>query len=80
MTINEKVSVETTCDEKTKALTPTKIVWRNRDYPVEKIGMHHTLRRGRELIHVFSLIANGNFFQLEFGTEGLVWVLTQMDS
>ena len=80
MKINEKIVVETSGDKNTKALVPRRIIWKNHGYLVEKIGLHHAFWRGRERIHVFSLVAGGIFFRLELNTEDLIWFLDEIEN
>ncbi len=57
---------------------PKIFVWRRRKYWVKQIGLHHTYRQGRKLMHVYSLIANNLFFRLELDSESLDWKLTEI--
>ncbi|MDP2874470.1 MAG: hypothetical protein Q8N84_04235 [bacterium] len=75
--IGEKVEVACQSLPPTGRLTPTKLRWRGREYPVEKIGLHFPLRQGKTLHHIFSIVAGGNFFKLDFDTESLVWTLEE---
>ena len=78
MRLREKVIVKTTVDSRSKQLIPERIFWRGKNYSVKKIGLHHSFRRGRELIHVFSVLAEGSFFRLELESETLQWSLVEV--
>jgi hypothetical protein len=67
------VSVSFVFDSKLKKVYPKWIIWNNRLYSIEKIGFHHTYRRGRTLFHVFSVVTKTLFFKLIFDTETLFW-------
>jgi hypothetical protein len=52
-------------------LTVQKICQNGREYEIKKLGYHHSYRRGRTLIHVFSVVSDTMFFRLELDTESL---------
>lgn len=70
-TINETVSVVLW----NKA--PYSFSWNGRKYRVRTVGMHHTIREGRRLFHIFSVSDGDNFFKLIFDTETLGWKLLE---
>ncbi len=72
--INEQVSVNL------RDSLPTEFLWHQRNYSIENVGLHHTVREGRTLIHVFSVTSGGTFFRLQFNTETLLWQLTHVQS
>lgn len=57
---------------------PKVFVWQNKKYWVKQIGLHHTYRQGRKLVHVYSLTANNLFFRLELDSESLIWKLVEV--
>ena len=67
--VDERVSVNLLNSQ------PTGFVWRNRRYAVTQVGLHHTLRQGRTLMHVFSVTDGSTCFTLQFDTESLKWKL-----
>jgi len=72
--INEKISVNLFNTE------PTGFFWRGRSYNITQIGLHHTFREGRNLIHVFSATDGNTFFKLQLDTETLQWRLLHVQS
>jgi len=76
--INEPVSVSLAYDSKQKKVYPKCIVWKDRLYPVLKVGLHHTFYEGRTLHHVFSVISKTLFFRLVLNTENLHWRLEEI--
>lgn len=70
--INESVSVNLT------NAIPTSLCWNRREYTITKIGLHHTIREGRTLFHIFSVTDGTTFFKLKFGTETLGWKLLEV--
>lgn len=76
--IREDVSVITVFDHENGVVMPAKITWRARDYNIEKVGLHHTYRKGRTLIHVFSCTDGNTFFRLEHDTDNLRWMLMEV--
>ena len=76
--ISEPVSVNLVYDSKVKKSVPRCLVWQGRLYPVTKVGLHHTYRRGRTLFHVFSVASPTLFFRLILDTETLHWKLEEI--
>ena len=76
--LNEPVSVVFTSDGLTRRLFPQIIVWKQRSYPVQKIGLHHTYKDGLTLFHVFSVATSTLFFRLVLNSDTLFWKLTQI--
>jgi len=70
--INESVSVNLLNN------TPTSFVWRNINYQITKIGLHHNYFEGKTLIHVFSCLSDTLFIELKFNTKNLLWNLTKI--
>lgn len=76
--ISEPISVNLVYDSKVKKSIPHSLVWQGRLYPVTKVGLHHTYRRGRTLFHVFSVASPTLFFRLILDTETLHWKLEEI--
>ena len=76
--ISEAVSVSLAYDSKRAKVYPKWVVWNNRLYPVVKVGLHHTFRRGRTLYHVFSVVSKTLFFRLVLDTETLHWKVEEV--
>jgi hypothetical protein len=72
------VSVVSKFDHRLRKSFPVKITWEGRDYPILKIGLHHTYRDGRTLHHVFSVAGTGLYFKLVLNTENLRWTLLEV--
>ena len=70
--INEKVSVNLL------NARPTLLSWHGRQYRLTQIGLHHTTREGRVLVHIFSTTDGTTFFKLAFDTETLYWRLLEV--
>lgn len=78
-TINEPVAVDLVSRTMGEAF-PYVVSWRKRRYMVTKIGLHHTTRQGRTLMHIYSVMAGGCFFKLRFDTETLRWELVEIEA
>lgn len=76
--INSEVSVKLTYNLKEKKVYPEEVIWNQRVYPIIKLGLHHTYRKGRTLYHVFSVISETLFFKLILNTDTLHWHLEQI--
>ncbi|KKU04075.1 MAG: hypothetical protein UX88_C0003G0011 [Candidatus Woesebacteria bacterium GW2011_GWC2_47_16] len=72
------ISVGITFDHTKRKVIPKWILWEERLYAVERIGLHHTYKEGRTLFHVFSVAAKALFFRLVLNTETLSWRLEEI--
>jgi hypothetical protein len=75
--IDEEVSVVMYYSARQRAAAPHLISWQNREYPVGKIGYHHTVREGQTLHHIFELVDKAGvlWFRLNLNTSNLHWTL-----
>lgn len=78
--IDEQVSVNFLNNSPGHTATPTAIYWRGRQYVITKTGLHHTVRVGRTLFHIFSVTDGANFFRLQLNTETLRWTLMEIET
>ena len=76
--INNPVSVMMDFNHHQQKLRPVQLQWNNRDWRVEKVGLHHQYYSGRKLIHIFSVTSGGMFFKLELDTQNLFWKLLEV--
>ena len=74
-TINEQVAVLVTFHTDTQKVRPLKMRWKNRAYVFNEVNYHFKYKRGTSLIHVFSVNDGANYFELEYDSEGLIWML-----
>jgi len=58
--------------------TPLSMVWKNRDYKITKIGLHHNYYEGKTLVHIFSCLSDDLFLKLKFNTKNLQWNLMEI--
>lgn len=77
-TIKEKVSVVMVYDRQTSQIMPVRLKWQGKEYRLAKLGLHHTVRVGRTLHHIFSVTDGTTFFRLNLDTENLQWTLEQI--
>lgn len=70
-TISEHVSV--VFDE-----SPKIVVWKNRQYEIKKVGLHHKYTKGKILYHVFSVVTDTSFLRLVLNTNNLLWKLEEI--
>ena len=77
-TMREKVSVNLIFDSTTGQVMPKHVGWQSRLHTITQVGLHHTYRSGRALIHVFAVTDGWMFFRLELNTETLHWLLTEV--
>lgn len=77
--INEFVSVDLLSNHLRQVVMPWVISWRGRRYRVSQVGLHHTFREGRTLIHIFTVTDGSVSFRLRFDTETLYWKLLEID-
>lgn len=77
--INESVSVNLLFNHIKRSVMPTSLFWRGRRYTITKVGLHHMMREGRTLYHMFSVTDDTTFFHLRFDTDTLTWKLIEVD-
>lgn len=78
--INEQVSVNLLSNHLKRSTAPTSLYWRGRRYTITKVGLHHTTREGRTLVHIFSVTDGAAFFNLRLDTDTLQWKLIELES
>jgi hypothetical protein len=76
--IDESVSVDLLSNHLSGKVFPWVISWRGRKYRITKVGLHHMIREGRVLIHIFSVTDGTTYFKLSFHTESLQWKLLEI--
>ncbi len=79
-TIDESVSVDLLSNHIKGHAYPWVIHWRGNRYVITKVGLHHTLRDGRTLLHMFSVTDGNTYFKLQFNTETLAWRLLEIEA
>ena len=75
--IDEQISVALLFNHLKRLVTPSVIYWHGRRYTITKVGLHHTVREGRVLFHIFSVTDGTTFFKLQMDTETLGWRLLE---
>jgi hypothetical protein len=76
--INESVSVALWSNRTANKVLPYSLYWHGRRYLITDVGLHHTVREGRVLYHIFSVTDGTTFFKLKFDTETLGWKLLEV--
>lgn len=71
MTIDESVTVGMVDG------LPKYMVWKGRNYTINKIGLHHHFTKGKTLYHVFSVTSGSVFLRLKLNTDNLLWKLEE---
>ncbi len=78
--VNESISVALWSNHTTNKIMPYSIYWHGRRYQIKDVGLHHIVREGRTLFHMFSVTDGTTFFRLQFNTETLLWKLLEVDN
>jgi hypothetical protein len=76
--ISAPVSVQLVFDHRLRTVAPRQIFWDGKVIRVAKVGMHHTIREGRTLFHIFSVTSQDLFFRLKLDTDTLFWTLEEI--
>jgi len=76
--ISTPVSVNLVFNHRNRLVMPKEIIWEGRNYPILRVGLHHSYRAGRTLFHVFSVASKNLFFRLVLDTETLHWRLEEI--
>jgi len=74
------ISVSLVFDSKNKTVLPRQLIWNNRLYKIEKVGLHHTFKKGSTLYHVFSVISGTLYFRLTLNTANLNWQMEEIEN
>lgn len=77
--IHEPISVLTLYHYPTHTVIPKKIQWKGRTYLIDKLGHHHTVKKGEKLVHIFSVCTRTLALRLSFDTETLEWILEEIE-
>lgn len=77
--INESVSVNLLFNHLKRSVMPTSLFWRGRRYTITNIGLHHAVREGRVLYHLYSVTDGTTAFKLQLDTEVLSWKLLEIE-
>jgi len=76
--ISAPVSVQLVYDHRLRTVAPRQIFWDGKAIRVSTVGMHHTIREGRTLFHIFSVTSQDLFFRLKLDTDNLFWTLEEI--
>jgi hypothetical protein len=76
--ISTPVTVTLVFNHKRRVAFPREVLWEGKEYPILKIGLHHSYRAGRTLYHVFSAASKEMFFRLVLNTDNLFWTLEEI--
>ncbi len=76
--ISEPVSVLCSSSATPAFVVPRTVIWKNREYTVKKLGLHHVFRDGKTLFHVFSVMTETIFMRLVLNTDTLFWKLEEI--
>lgn len=73
--VNQKVDIIALSRKGRGIVVPIKMRWNNKTYQIRKIGLHHPVREGRVLYHIFECTDGNLSFRLKHNTETLQWQL-----
>ena len=75
--INQEVSVVMYYSAGRKQVIPHMLSWQNKQYLLNKVDYHHTVKDGQVLHHIFELTDKDEsiHFRLNFDTSNLHWKL-----
>lgn len=58
-------------------IQPVIVRWRGRRYWVQKLNIHHTARKGRDLLHYFTVTTEVGDCTLSYSQDDLRWTLLE---
>jgi hypothetical protein len=76
--VSTPVSVEVFYDHQKRKNFIRSIFWQGKVYPILVDGFYHHFRKGKTLIHVFSVAGKNLSFRLSLNSESLVWTLEEV--
>ncbi|HWA51807.1 MAG TPA: hypothetical protein VG895_01985 [Patescibacteria group bacterium] len=78
--LDAPVSVVSYFDKNTLNFLPKTVIWNNRFYKINQIGLHHEYKKGDILYHIFSVTTDNLFLRLKFNTKSLNWFLEEISN
>lgn len=76
--VNEPVSVLALFGNTQAKRRPMAFEWRGRRYKILEVGLHHTVRQGRVLHHIYTVSDGTSDFRLDFDTDSQEWMLAEV--
>ncbi|HMS92704.1 MAG TPA: hypothetical protein PKC05_04405 [Candidatus Saccharibacteria bacterium] len=76
--VDQKVDVLALSRKGRGIVVPLRMRWNSKTYLIKKIGLHHPVREGRVLYHIFECTDGNTFFRLKYNTESLQWSLEKI--
>ncbi|MBC7707803.1 hypothetical protein H7Y63_01110 [Polaromonas sp.] len=73
--INEQVSVAVIFSKGSHKVRPFKVRWNNRDFEITAVDYQYKYKEGQSLIHVFSVTDGISYFELQYDSANLKWIL-----
>ena len=73
--INEQVSVLVVFGQGPHKVRPFRVRWHDKDYTITHVDYQYKYRAGRSMIHVFSATDGTIYFELQYDSENLKWIL-----
>jgi hypothetical protein len=76
--VKEQVSVQFLYDHKRQKILPRAILWKGRIHVIRQVALHHRVREGRTVFHIFSVSSDTLDFRLSCDTDTLHWTLQEI--
>lgn len=76
--IDEKVGVDSEFESQSLKWQIKNIIWKNRKYFIDKLGMHYQEKRGEQVFHIFYVANESLCFRLELEANSLIWKLKEI--
>jgi hypothetical protein len=73
--INEQISVAVIFSKGAQKVRPFKLKWKDREYEITHVDYQYKYKEGTSIIHVFSVTDGTSFFELQYDSEDLKWML-----
>lgn len=78
LVLSAPISVLLLSDHASGIVIPKRLRWDGRTHTIVRVGLHHTYRRGRTLVHVYGVVTETLYYRLELNTEALTWTLAEI--
>ncbi len=76
--INEEVAINLVSTPSNRSAVPVSVTWHDREYAIQKIGLHYTYKTGNKLFHVFCVSSETTNFKLVLDTGSLICMLEEV--
>jgi hypothetical protein len=76
--IEEKIEIVAIFGKGHRAVKPFRMKWKGREYNITNVDYVHRVKKGDKILYYFSCSDGTNFFELQFDTSDLGWLINRV--